>query len=509
MSMWFWRFLRDHRWKLLTASLTAGIAAGAGLAAALSVLRVVQRSVGLAPPTREQLEEEQPETCSPLFRLLPALAQRLAWRQLGDGFPTPVHRAQVALSDDANAVEEPWTFFVKREDLSSSSYGGNKVRTLQHQIAVLEARTERRDPAVLGNFVVAGSGGSNQVLATAVHARGRLRQPVQPSWVTKDPPDNDNSLNMLATLSFDNVTTPVSWASPRAAALWSFLSPALRGTGVSVFPGGNTPAGVIGQLGGAVELAEQIEAGLLKDVDRIYLPVGSACTISGMILGVCLVRRQGMRAFEKPGFKIVGVPIHHASAAGHRLLALHTAGWAKHVPMSIRHTVEMTAAALVDLGGPDLLDDAVAMLVEGGVELVADAELIGAYGGHSPLSKQASELYDATGRVFSVDATTGAEKIEKPLWLCGHFAAKAFAAMLRDQRRDSDRGCGNKVVLFWQTKSHVLPRGDVDEWTRFRDEMPASCHRWAERGKAASSLRPADVSVETGPDGYRHLMSKI
>ena len=117
--MWFWRFLREHRWKFHTALLTAGIAAGAGLAAALSALRVVQRSVGLAPPTREQLEEEQPETRSPLFRLLPEMAQRLAWRQLGDGFPTPVHCAQVALSDDVNAAEAPWTFFVKREDLSS------------------------------------------------------------------------------------------------------------------------------------------------------------------------------------------------------------------------------------------------------------------------------------------------------------------------------------------------------------------------------------------------------
>ena len=49
---------------------------------------------------------------------------------------------------------------------------------------------------------------------------------------------------------------------------------------------------------------------------------------------------------------------------------------------------------------------------------------------------------------------------------------------------------GKTAVLFWQTKSATLPRGDVDEWARFRAEMPAGCHRWAERGVAESSLRP-------------------
>ena len=85
-------------------------------------------------------------------------------------------------------------------------------------------------------------------------------------------------------------------------------------------PGGNSPAGVLGQMGGALELAEQIQRGEMPEPDRLYLPVGSSCTISGLILGICLARRLGLHAFEK--IQVVGVPIHHAAALGQRSVHL-------------------------------------------------------------------------------------------------------------------------------------------------------------------------------------------
>ena len=61
-------------------------------------------------------------------------------------------------------------FLVKREDMTSERYGGNKVRTLQHQLAVYEAiATRSEQPVPLG---VTGSWGSNQMVATVVHALG-------------------------------------------------------------------------------------------------------------------------------------------------------------------------------------------------------------------------------------------------------------------------------------------------------------------------------------------------
>ena len=67
-----------------------------------------------------------------------------------------------------NVVE----FCVKREDLISPMYGGNKVRTLQHQLAVCESRRDDvgKDQetttyaAAFRQLVSVGTGGSNQVV---------------------------------------------------------------------------------------------------------------------------------------------------------------------------------------------------------------------------------------------------------------------------------------------------------------------------------------------------------
>ena len=56
-----------------------------------------------------------------LFRYLPRLAHRVPWVRLGD-WPTPIEPTR------GLSAGELW---IKREDLSSRRYGGNKVRTLE------------------------------------------------------------------------------------------------------------------------------------------------------------------------------------------------------------------------------------------------------------------------------------------------------------------------------------------------------------------------------------------
>ena len=99
-----------------------------------------------------------------------SLAVQVAWRELGV-YPTPVHRGTVV----GPRGGAPLRFLVKREDLASPRYGGNKVRTLQHQLAVVEARAARVGAGGAGSssdqLVVMGTGGSNQIVATVAHAR--------------------------------------------------------------------------------------------------------------------------------------------------------------------------------------------------------------------------------------------------------------------------------------------------------------------------------------------------
>jgi len=182
--------------------------------------------------------------------------------------------------------------------------GGNKVRTLQHQLAVIESKQVR-------NIHVLGTGGSNQVVATVVHGLNRL-PPMTPLWIDKDLPDLDNSLNMLSTLSLP-VAGQETWGAP--VPMVRRLLRAVFGEGVIVTAGGNCPAGVLGQVGGCLELADQIAAGIMPPPNRIYLPLGSSCTTSGLIMGIALARHLKLDAFQQDRpLCIVAVPVHKAFA---------------------------------------------------------------------------------------------------------------------------------------------------------------------------------------------------
>jgi hypothetical protein len=177
-----------------------------GATSVVLLLRRISGSVGTEPPTTKQLEEETPTTNCVLFRHLPYLSQKLAWRSLGVKDCTPIHICKLPANTNDTKYDTNndmmLEFYVKREDLISTSYGGNKVRTLQHQLGVLEARRDRDDVACK-QIIAVGSGGSNQVIATVVHARrlgwnndNKDGCAVNACWFDADEPDLDNTLNM-------------------------------------------------------------------------------------------------------------------------------------------------------------------------------------------------------------------------------------------------------------------------------------------------------------------------
>ena len=485
---------------------------GAACFGAVGVLRVFHGSVGMCPPTAAQLAEEREDACA-LFRHLPALRSRVAWRELGV-FPTPIQDLSVACANGRRV-----RVAVKREDYASLSYGGNKVRTLQHQLAVCEARAAAGGPPT--RLLVLGSGGSNQVVATVVHARAIASLPsVDVAYLSPDAPCLDNTLNMLSTFSFKTGWVG-TWDSWRTAA--TAVARALAGTAIVVPLGGNSVSGVLGQVGGALELAEQIARGEADDPDGIYVPVGSSCTVSGLIVGVALARYLELDAFKSPQFAIHGILVHPLFAAAHRLVGLHTAPFGRFVPLTVQHTVRTTCAELVRLGGPDVLPLCVALMASQ-LRLETAPEIVGTYGAHSQLSREAAAAYEQSGELsLREQAATGqqtahsdearrggapdARAAPKPLWLCGHFAAKSFAAVLRDADEDPSR-----KLLLWHTKSATQPRGPLDEWRRMLETCEASptVRRWADEGAAASSLRRGSVDTRRGDaQQYRKLMTKL
>ena len=105
-----------------------------------------------------------------------------------------------------------------------------------------------------------------------MHARQHLPK-ISAIWAARDEPDLDNTLNMLSTLSLSNVES----YSTGLRAILSLLALSIRGVVVPL--GGNNPAGALGHVSAALELAEQIEAGETDKVGAIFLPVGSSCNL--------------------------------------------------------------------------------------------------------------------------------------------------------------------------------------------------------------------------------------
>ena len=78
-----------------------------------ATLNAMHNSVGLRPPTEGMMAIEDPKQHA-LFRALPELQKKVAWKSLGD-FPTPIHKGQVSTPGSGQRVQ----FYVKREDLAS------------------------------------------------------------------------------------------------------------------------------------------------------------------------------------------------------------------------------------------------------------------------------------------------------------------------------------------------------------------------------------------------------
>ena len=119
-------------------------------------------------------------------------------------------------------------------------------------------------------------------------------------------------------------------------------------------------------------------------------------------------------------------------------------------------------------------------------------ELIGLYGGHSKISKDTASVRQVWHSMRSKGMA------QKPLWLCGHFAAKAFAQMTLELRKDRSKSTYFATKLLFSS------------WNERRVEVLKTCQMAAKwQGKAHSILRQGKVNTDRGDVGHRHLMTQV
>jgi D-cysteine desulfhydrase len=203
-----------------------------------------------------------------LFDAFPALAEVVPWLPLAH-VPTPV--------DSCTAIES-WLdrggVFMKRDDLVSPLYGGNKVRRYEFLLADARRRGATR-------IVTAGGLASTQAMATVLFGR-ELGFDV--CVVLFDQPWTKFARESL--LGFASSSAEIVHGGGyvmTAARTWAALRRS-RGSYL-VLPGAASPLANLGYIDAMLELASQVERGEAPKPDVIVLPTGSSGTLAALALG--------------------------------------------------------------------------------------------------------------------------------------------------------------------------------------------------------------------------------
>lgn len=336
-----------------------------------------------------------------LFERFPRLGA-LPHRPLVDR-PTPVEEMP-RLSAMTGAE-----IYVKRDDLSSKAYGGNKTRKLEWLLG--EAGAAGADI-----LLTAGAYGSNHVLATSIHGMAEgfgVHALLTPQPITRHVEENLRA-DLAAGATLERI--PSAALFPAALALYEKK---LRRDGFRPYRiphGGSSPVGVLGYVEAGLELGLQIERGEIPEPDRIFVAFGSGGTAAGLALGL--------------GALGIVTPI-EAVRVTPRVVAN-----TKTISTLIRKTARLLRAA--DPAFPDL-GRAAATRVH-----VNDGEFGDGYGTRSEAAERARELAYADG-----------------IRTEGTYTARALAALIKRAESRMERRLLFISTLNSRALSHLLVKVPV------------------------------------------------
>lgn len=329
----------------------------------------------------------------PFFQAFPRLEKRVPHISLGT-FPTPVQKLE-ALS---KLLEAP-NLYIKRDGLSGTLFGGNKIRKLEFILA----HALKSGATGVGTM---GFAGSNHTCATAVYANQvglechcfHLPQtPTRYLW-----------RNLLLSSYYGAHLHLYPSIGTRDLDMHKQSHAHAQETGVPLYfipSGGSNLIGSLGFVNAAFELKEQIEEGLLPEPDFIYVPCGSVGTAAGLLLGI-----------KAAGLKSRLVPI---CIEPDKTEMEHE----KKLAILFNDMVETLQREDFSFPEFELTEE----------DLIIDHDFIGE--GYAIVSNEAR------------DAIAILDKAET-IKLDGTYSGKTFAALLHDLEAKNRRG---DVILFWDT----------------------------------------------------------
>lgn len=312
--------------------------------------------------------------------------------------PTPLDRAE-ELGEELGLE----TLWIKRDDLTALTYGGNKVRKLEYAFADAQAR--RCD-----SVVTFGAAGSNHVLATAIYAQqlgltcyGVLTEQAVTPYVA-------NTLRYHAKIGTKLVPADGYYGSEETADDIEKRHPTGANKVYRLTWGGSSWRGTVGFVNAAFELADQLKHA--EAPDKIYVACGTMGTAVGLAIGL----RLAQLPTEVIAVQVVPNPVTTEE--------------------NLRKLFEET------IGELHALDDEIPLLDNPLVNLTLRTEFLGS--GYAIPTPECNEAVDL------IDRTEG-------LHLETTYTGKGLAALVSDARSGALQG---QQVAFWNTyNSRPYPRG--------------------------------------------------
>jgi D-cysteine desulfhydrase len=277
------------------------------------------------------------------------------------------------------------------------------VRKLEWILPDVAARGRR-------TIVTVGALGTNHGLATALYARERG---LECAVALVDQPVDDHVRRQLERLDRSGARLYRTHGKYRtyAAAPYILLRHCeLRPPRVPYFlpVGGSTPLGCLGFVEGALELAEQVDAGVLPEPSHVVVPLGSGGTAAGLVAGL---RLAGMRT------RVAGIVVNDKTPVNASVVA-RLAG---------------RTLRLLSRRGASLTDTAVAA-----TDLDVESAWLGEGYGH---------------RTPAAERTRTAAAEREALELDPVYTAKTMTGVLALRERAA---FGAGPVLFWQTHDTMM-----------------------------------------------------
>lgn len=250
------------------------------------------------PKLRAKIDQTLPTPATdpakfPLFAHYKSLERTIAKLDFGV-LPTPVQ----ALGGLETSLGTQAHLYVKRDDLSSPVYGGNKVRKFEFTLAEVLAKGQRK-------VITGGGTGSHMAVATAIYGQKfnlptevvLLNQPNSPEVQQSLLLDKYYGAQMAYTSNEVFFALTLAWAYVKSFAGSLFSGKPLP---YLMLPGDSNANSCLGYANAGFELAAQVRAGTVPEPDYIYVAAGSCGTMAGLVAGL---RLAGLKT------KVVGVQV--------------------------------------------------------------------------------------------------------------------------------------------------------------------------------------------------------